>query len=203
MRQEGLDRLLRSLLVLCFHSSICNFGHLTYLYSSKSQLVDAMRGIRKEKSERESRYSVWFTRISLCEYRNKDDEFMEEIKKSVFKTDIISSVEKNHLVCDYYFCVTTCISVSSFWQIGTFNSLSFPSVKFSLVEISDWTRNIFFYIFFLNRNAREWESRNFKKEITTHSQCLGRFFLVFFFVFFFNVCVYFSVPKISLLNCSI
>lgn len=48
--QEGLDSLLRSLLALCFHSSTCNTGYLTSLYSSKSQFVDVIAETSLEMS---------------------------------------------------------------------------------------------------------------------------------------------------------
>lgn len=40
----------------------------------------------------------WLQRVSPCKYRSKEDEFIGEIEKPVFKTDVISSVEKNYFM---------------------------------------------------------------------------------------------------------
>lgn len=47
----------------------------------------------------------WLQRVSLCTYSSKEDEFIREIEKPVFKTDIVTSVEKNYFILYDYFCV--------------------------------------------------------------------------------------------------
>lgn len=47
----------------------------------------------------------WLQSVSLGKYSSKEDEFIGEIEKAAFKTDIMSSVEKNYFIHNDYFCV--------------------------------------------------------------------------------------------------
>lgn len=136
---EGLRNLLRCLrvLFLCPNCNIINPNNmLTSVTLSWCHSRDMGEVLEVETDTRSG------FRESLCASSAVRKSLLGKYKP-MFKTDIISSVEKSFIHADFICVWLHGLKYLHFYKlVPSLTSRGFPSVKFSLLEISDWIQNI-------------------------------------------------------------